>query len=217
VNLDLYDDLGLARGADAEAVKAAYRASAKREHPDRGGDDKRFDRIQRAYDVLGDPQRRARYDATGQIDDSSPMGEEHEAVGLLHQLISGVVSGKTDLTRNDMIGATLSAGRVAREQLTAKTAEIETNLARIATVRERLCWTGVNGADVISELLERQERELRLTFFRVERALRVNERAMQVLRNYSYRVDADGVSMSFTHREDGLSVRIARARPVEAE
>jgi curved DNA-binding protein CbpA len=213
--MDLYEDLGLARGADPEAVKAAYRSAAKREHPDRGGDAKRFDRIQRAYEVLGDPLRRAHYDTTGEIDGNSPMAEEQEAVALLQQLISGVVFGKADLTRNDLIGATLGAGQAAREQLSAKTAEIAENLARIATVRERLCWMGVDGSDVISSLLEHQERELRLSLPRVERALRVNERAMKMLRNYVYRVDADGGSMSFIHSEEGLNVRITRSRPAE--
>jgi curved DNA-binding protein CbpA len=215
VTVDLYQELGLNRGAEHEAVKAAYRACAKREHPDRGGDAERFDRIQRAYDVLSDPQRRARYDATGEVDDSSAMGEEQEAVSLLQRLIMGVVFGKTDLTRNDLIGATLAAGGAAREQLAAKTAEIEANLARIATVRERLCWTGAQGSDLISRLLDQQERELRLSLPRVERALRVNDAAMKMLKNYAYRVDADGASMSFIHGEDGLSVRISRAKAAE--
>lgn len=46
--------LGLAPGADAAAVRAAYRRLARDLHPDRGGDPDAFDRVTRAYRVLAD-------------------------------------------------------------------------------------------------------------------------------------------------------------------
>jgi len=61
-----YEALGVARNADAEAIRAAWRARAKKLHPDRtdGRSKEAFLRLQEAYDVLRDPARRARYDAT---------------------------------------------------------------------------------------------------------------------------------------------------------
>ena len=40
------------------------------EHPDKGGDAVKFKRIQRAYDVLSDPEKRSHYDATGEVERS---------------------------------------------------------------------------------------------------------------------------------------------------
>ena len=40
----------------------AYRALAKQHHPDKGGDPALFGRIQHAYEVLSDPQKRSVYD-----------------------------------------------------------------------------------------------------------------------------------------------------------
>lgn len=66
---DYYEVLGVDRGADAEEVKRAYRRLAMRYHPDRNPDDpgagERFKEASEAYEVLRDPDRRARYDRFG--------------------------------------------------------------------------------------------------------------------------------------------------------
>ena len=46
-----YDVLGLPSGADAEAVRRAYRRRVKEVHPDHGGDEEEFQRVQEAYDT----------------------------------------------------------------------------------------------------------------------------------------------------------------------
>ena len=69
VEQDYYDLLGVQRGADEAAIKAAYRRMAKEHHPDRKNGCKdseaRFKAISEAYDVLKDPQKRAAYDRFG--------------------------------------------------------------------------------------------------------------------------------------------------------
>ena len=66
---DYYETLGVARGADAEALKKAYRKLAMRYHPDRnqgdGAAERKFKEINEAYDVLKDDQKRAAYDRFG--------------------------------------------------------------------------------------------------------------------------------------------------------
>jgi DnaJ-class molecular chaperone len=65
---NLYAVLGVARHADGVVIQAAYRALAKRDHPDLAKVPKaiaeaRFRKICEAYEVLSDPRRRADYDA----------------------------------------------------------------------------------------------------------------------------------------------------------
>src|SRR5207247_9151800 len=69
VEQDYYDLLGVQRGADEAAIKAAYRRLAKECHPDRHNgcrdQEARFKAVSEAYDVLKDPQKRAAYDRFG--------------------------------------------------------------------------------------------------------------------------------------------------------
>lgn len=66
---DYYETLGVARDAKPDAIKKAYRALARKYHPDVNPGDKsaetRFKEIQNAYDVLSDEEKRARYDRYG--------------------------------------------------------------------------------------------------------------------------------------------------------
>ena len=65
---DPYELLGVARDADADTIKKAYRRLARQYHPDVNPDpdaQERFKEISAAYEVLSDPQKRATYDRGG--------------------------------------------------------------------------------------------------------------------------------------------------------
>jgi molecular chaperone DnaJ len=68
---DLYKTLGVARGASDDEIKQAYRALARRFHPDvvRDGNktdvETKFKEINQAYEILSDPSKRAQYDRFG--------------------------------------------------------------------------------------------------------------------------------------------------------
>lgn len=60
-----YDVLGLDRNASQDDVKKAYRKLAREHHPDKGGDPEKFKKVQEAYEVLSDPQKRQNFDQFG--------------------------------------------------------------------------------------------------------------------------------------------------------
>ncbi|MDH3916137.1 MAG: DnaJ domain-containing protein, partial [Chromatiales bacterium] len=66
---DYYEILGVARNATDAELKKAYRRLAMKFHPDRNQDDDdaeaRFKEAKEAYEILGDPRKRAAYDQFG--------------------------------------------------------------------------------------------------------------------------------------------------------
>ncbi|HIK40331.1 molecular chaperone DnaJ [Thermoleptolyngbya sichuanensis A183] len=78
---DYYDILGVSRDADKEELKQAYRRLARKYHPDvnkEEGAEERFKEINRAYEVLSEPETRARYDRFGEAGVGSAAGAGYQ-------------------------------------------------------------------------------------------------------------------------------------------
>jgi len=63
--MDPYEALGVPRGASDEEIKKAYRKLAMKHHPDKGGDPEQFKKVQGAYDILSDAEKRQNFDRFG--------------------------------------------------------------------------------------------------------------------------------------------------------
>lgn len=72
---DLYETLGVSKGASEDEIKKAYRKLAHKHHPDKaGGNTEKFKEINAAYQVLSDKEKRSQYDQYGQTFEQAQRG-----------------------------------------------------------------------------------------------------------------------------------------------
>ena len=132
---DPYEVLGVSRNATADELKAAYRRLARQYHPDVNPDDakaeEKFKEIGQAYGVLGDPERRARFDQFGVLDDQPTSGDffgQGAGINDLFDMFFGGAAGGGGNRRQGRDGSDL------RIDLTITLAEVITGVKREVTV-----------------------------------------------------------------------------------
>jgi len=117
---DPYKELGVARGASADEIKKAFRKLAKELHPDKNPGDKvseeRFKRITAAFDLLGDAEKRAKFDrgeidADGREQFRAPPGGGGRSGGFGGFGGSGGRGGFEDIDLEELFGAFGGGGR----------------------------------------------------------------------------------------------------------
>ena len=111
---DYYELLGLARDANDQEIKSAFRKLAKKYHPDRNqGDDdaeKNFKAINEAYEVLKDPQKRSAYNQFGHAAFEGGVGAGGGQHGFGNEFSSSMSEIFDDLF-GDMMGGGQHPGR----------------------------------------------------------------------------------------------------------
>jgi molecular chaperone DnaJ len=106
---DYYEILGVSRDVDKEEIKIAYRRLARKYHPDvnkEPGAEERFKEINRAYEVLSEPETRTRYDRFGEAGVAAGAGVGFQDIGdmggfadIFESFFSGFAGGAGGQTR----------------------------------------------------------------------------------------------------------------------
>lgn len=86
---ELYERLGVKRDASTEEIRRAYKDAAIKNHPDRGGNTEKFQKIQEAHEILSDDGRRKMYDMTGSTS-NEPSDPATTAGGFPFHFMSGM-------------------------------------------------------------------------------------------------------------------------------
>ena len=117
---DYYGVLGLAKGASADDIKQAYRKLSKELHPDKHKGDKkaedRFKEVNEAYEVLGNPEKKQRYDQYGSADGRAGFGGAGPGVFDFSGFSGGDAGNFADIFESFFGGGGRGGARSAREE-----------------------------------------------------------------------------------------------------
>ena len=155
---DLYAVLDVARDASADEIKRAYRRQAREHHPDAGGDEERFKELNRAYEVLSDPERRRRYDRFGDEGDGGARGGDPFGFGAGFGGIGDVIDAffGAPFAGGRSNGAAAGAGRDVLVTVTLTLEEVATGAERTVEVEvARACERCAGSGDASGRAPER--------------------------------------------------------------
>jgi curved DNA-binding protein CbpA len=178
---NLYDVLGINKDATKEEIKKAHRNGVKKNHPDKGGDAELFQQIQLAYDVLGDEQRRDKYDTTGETDKTRDVFAEMFA-SFIDSLVSQLETSKTDNIDlielgNAMLEQELVELTRKQQIVNRSLALLEKALGRMDSKKGNTLMQDITRGKIKSSILQLTKLEEGITFYK---------RAMEELQEFIY-------------------------------
>jgi curved DNA-binding protein CbpA len=184
---DPYAALGVAKKADKAAVKRAYRTRAKKAHPDAGGAAEDFAEIQRAYLLLSDDTRRARYDADGNTDDPKPDDKLQGALGIIGGMLAAALEGDVEPTSLNLVKEMTKYLNEQESGAKQKLKKPRKALVRAEKLHGR--FKKKNGENHIEGILRSHARSIREVVARIEREIEVLELARRLLTEYEFTAD----------------------------
>jgi len=110
-NKKFYEVLEVDSTANDDEIKKAYKKAVMKHHPDRNGDAEKFKEVSRAYEILGDPEKRRVYDAYGEQGLANMEGgaaEQADPFDLLNRVFGGAAPRGPPRTQDVHRGLELS-------------------------------------------------------------------------------------------------------------
>lgn len=157
-----YETLGVPKDADPQEIKRAYRRESRRHHPDRpGGDHDNMVAVNRAIAVLGDPQKRARYDQFGEDEKASLPPFEAKARGIVAMVFLHVAEKAPD--HEDLIDLVRTRIRADQKDIPKIIEQGEARAAKFEKKLQRLKHKG-SGHNFLGEALHEQIAQTRKCF-----------------------------------------------------
>lgn len=179
--MELYTTLGVAPTATQAEIKAAYRKKSKAAHPDReGGSTEVMAAINDAYAVLGDPERRAKYDATGDTREApKPPTIEEEGQKALAEVFGSCLTKDGDILKvvREAFREGIALARGEHKTLGSLMLKLERRRGLIVTVK---------GDNIYSMLLDGKIAEAEREQGRLTHQIEVGEAALKLLADYRF-------------------------------
>lgn len=182
---NLYEILGVKKGARKTALKKAYYDLAKQHHPDKnnGVHSEEFSDIVLAYKILSDPVKRKKYDKTGEIDEVNVSSIVINAIAeMYHSLIS---DQNFDFRIMDIFERMKEFTESKRVKMESAVLERRNTIKKLKEVSRRISGKD----DFFKELTESNIPSIEFEISKFEKDIEVANSILKFLKDYKYKTD----------------------------
>lgn len=186
---DLYGALGVNPEATPDDIKSAFKRRAKATHPDAGGSAEAFAIVKLAHTILSDAEKRAKYDATGEVEEDRPQATiDQEAMGLIGSMLGIFATQDDDPFSKDLLGLMRRQVNERKQQANKAIAQLERAETRVKRLAARFTRKG-DGENRLAAMLEWQARTTGDGIRQSRHVIAVCERAVEILADYEFQRD----------------------------
>lgn len=187
-NPDPYDILGLSQDASPDDVRKAYRDKAKDSHPDGGGTAKDFALVKLAHDILSDPDRRKKFDETGEINETEPNTIDAQAMSLLAGAINGIIDGQHAQDPMTIDWVKVIAGNLKSEIAAGdqKRKDLEAQLKKCEKVASKFKRKKNAEPNMVTMLMRQRIDHIKSVFKEIDKQISVFKRAIEMIEDYTF-------------------------------
>ena len=178
---DYYEVLGADQDSTPEYIRAAFRKLANKLHPDKpDGDKERFNLIKKAFDILIDPIKRARYNEHGRFTDEEIQDTRDYIMSVVEQVVN---NEDVDLAQIDMV-ETLRKTTV--QNLAGANGELKKNQKKKKRIEKNEHRTK---NEAILRVFRKHKGVATQQIEKLERAISMFKIALVILEDYEYEFD----------------------------
>lgn len=188
-----YEDLGISKDATPDEIKKAYRKKAKENHPDSGGDREKFEIVNKAWEILRDPDKRSYYDTHGKA------RQENRDIGvqLILSIFDGILSSDPPSHVNilkaieDGLLEIIRAAIQAQHKFNKEIKKYEHQKNKFKGKKGKVLQS-----NIFQHLLDQKINDLKECVNKAEEAIINAKSAKKILKDYEYEPDSPD-SMTF--------------------
>lgn len=182
----LYDELELPTNCTFEEIKQKYRTLAQINHPDKGGDEKKFIRIKEAYETLSDPIKRAHYDSTGDYYEDTNISNE------VNNRLANMISHFTQQINPEIDDLILKMKvDIYEAQRNTHNAIVDCNniIRKLTIISKKIKLKQDDGDNFLKTLVEAKIEHKQTELVGHKRTLLVFAKMLEILENYHFSME----------------------------
>jgi curved DNA-binding protein CbpA len=188
---DLYTTLGIDRSASKAEVTRAWKRRVKKAHPDGGGSAEEFKRVQTAHLILADDAKRARYDATGEFEETQPdieFAQILEGLSIIIDVALGnLMRANREATQSDLLSTMLQVINDHRQEKHKEKANFKAVSDKWEKIVDR--FSTDDGPNYIDQIVRGKITQLGMMIATADQHLDRLKKIEILIKKYKYRRD----------------------------